>query len=164
MKSNIMNYVNTLEGYKSYIKSSHWSAKNHSCHVVLDDIAEEVAENQDEVAEIAQGLFGQLNIKDLKPKSMDFVSPKDMLNNLIKDTNAFYKTINGEQFIGMRSVIEAFLGNLNKFVYLLDLCLKEDIKRRLNKSRINENKKIKVTEGELRSIIKESVARALRKL
>lgn len=163
MKQNIMKYIDILEGYKSYIKNCHWSAKNMSEHKLCDEIADTISENQDEIAEIAQGLFGQIKMKELKPKGMNFSSTKELLKQLINDTNKFYKSINGDKFIGMRSVVEAFLGELNKYQYLIDLCLKEDINRRL-KSNLTERKQILLNDKELHSIIRESINNVLKRL
>lgn len=153
MKQNIINYINILEGYKSYIKNCHWSAKNMNEHELCDKIADTINENQDEIAEIAQGLFGKIKMKELDSKGMNFTSTKVLLKELIGDTNKFYKTINGDKFIGMRSVVESFLGELNKYQYLVDLCLKEDIKRRLN----NEYNLNEIIHKVVRNVIKEEL-------
>ena len=49
MRSNILNYINKLQSYKTAIKNLHWSSKRMSEHKLLDDIADSVAENQDEI-------------------------------------------------------------------------------------------------------------------
>jgi hypothetical protein len=108
-------------------------------HRLMDDIASSVSDNQDEVAEISQGLFGQIKKNELKPTKYEISDSRKLLEDIISDTNNFYKTIDGDMFIGLRSVIEAFLGDLNKFQYLLTLCLKEDVKRRL-KNKLNESR------------------------
>ena len=159
-----MSYINLLEGYKSYIKACHWGADNMSEHKLMDDVAESVSSCQDEVAEIAQGLFGKLSVSDLNPTGMHFTNSKILLSELIKDTNKFYGTIDGEQFIGMRSVIEAFLGELNKFQYLLTLCLKEAIAKRLKGNQVEMNENYNLSEGELRKLIRESVKTVLKRI
>lgn len=60
MKNNIMKFINDCEGWKTYIKNSHWSSSNMNEHKLFDDIADSVSEIQDMVAEIAQGLYGQI--------------------------------------------------------------------------------------------------------
>ena len=139
MKPNIIDYISKLESYKTAIKNYHWSSSCMSEHRLMDDIASSVSDNQDEVAEISQGLFGQINKNELKPTKYEISDSRKLLEDIISDTKNFYKTIDGDIFIGLRSVIEAFLGDLNKFQYLLTLCLKEDVKSRL-KNKLNESR------------------------
>lgn len=140
MKRNIIGYINKLQSYKTAIKNLHWSSKNMSEHKLWDDIADSVAENQDEIAEIAQGLYGKIKQNELKPRRYTITNSKKTLNDILKDTKLFYGTIKrGNELIGLRSVVEAFIGDLNKFSYLMDFCLKEDIKRNMKES-LNENK------------------------
>lgn len=152
MENNIMSFINALEGYKTSIKNCHWSAKNMSEHKLCDDIASSVAAAQDEVSEIAQGLHGQISPKELSPKEYKFDGTKPLISDIISTTNEFYETIDGKEYIGMRSVVENFLGELNKFEYLINLCLKESIIKKLNKKNM-----VKLTESEVRSLIRESI-------
>lgn len=161
MKRNILSYINKLQAYKTAIKNLHWSSKNMSEHRLFDEIDSTVASNQDEIAEIAQGIYGKLKLNELKPKKYNITTSKKMLQDLLKDTHLFLRTINrNKELVGLKSVVEAFLGKINQYLYLLDFCLKEDFKRRL-KSSLNENKTLKINEEELRKIIRESIKRAL---
>ena len=139
MRSNILNYINKLQSYKTAIKNLHWSSKKMSEHKLLDDIADSVADNQDEIAEIAQGIFGKIKNNELKPKRYKIVDSKKMLDDILKDTQSFYATINGKNLIGLRSVVENFIGELNKFKYLIVMCIKEDFKRNFKEKQLNEN-------------------------
>lgn len=139
MRSNILNYINKLQSYKTAIKNLHWSSKKMSEHKLLDDIADSVADNQDEIAEIAQGIFGKIKNNELKPKRYKIVDSKKMLDDMLRDTQAFYATINGKNLTGLRSVVENFIGELNKFKYLIVMCIKEDFKRNFKEKQLNEN-------------------------
>lgn len=153
MKTNILNYINKLQGYKTAIKNLHWSSKHMSEHKLLDDIATTVSDNQDEIAEMCQGLYGKIKINELKPKRYKITNSKKMLYDLLRDTKTFYSSLKGRDLSGVRSVVETFIGEINKFVYLMDMCIKEDIKRNL-KSPINESKdKMTIVESELRETI-----------
>ena len=138
MKENVLTYVNKLEGYKTAIKNLHWSSKNMSEHKLFDDIAESVASIQDEVAEMEQGMHGQIERNKLNPTAYTIESNQKFLDDMLDATKEFHKSISGEEYIGIRSSEESFIGELNKFKYLMDLCLKEDLQRRINKARINE--------------------------
>lgn len=160
MKNSILVYINKLQSYKTAIKNIHWSSNNMSEHKLFDDIGNSVSDVQDEVAEIAQGIYGKLKFNELKPKRYNITTSKKMLQDLLNTTKSFLQTLNrNKELIGIKSIIENFVGELNKFLYLLDFCLKEDLKRRL-KNQINENKVI-ISEAELRSIIREAIKKAI---
>lgn len=164
MQEKILNFVNKLESYKTAIKNLHWSSSNMNEHKLFDDIASSVSDIQDEISEIEQGLHGQIEKNKLKPSAYTISSSKEFLKDLLNSTNEFYKTIGGEEYIGMRSSVENFLGEINKFQYLLNLCLKEDLKRKIT-NKINEQdmkKQIKITENDLHNLIKESVTKILK--
>lgn len=160
MKSSILVYINKLQAYRTAIKNIHWSSNNMSEHKLFDDIGNTVSDVQDEVAEMAQGIYGKLKFNELKPKRYNITSSKKMLQDLLSTTETFLQTLNrNKSLVGIKSVIENFVGELNKYLYLLDFCLKEDLKRRL-KNQINENK-IVISESDLRDIIREAIKKAI---
>ena len=160
MKSSILVYINKLQAYRTAIKNIHWSSNNMSEHKLFDDIGNTVSDVQDEVAEMAQGIYGKLKFNELKPKRYNITSSKKMLQDLLSTTETFLQTLNrNKSLVGIKSVIENFVGELNKYLYLLDFCLKEDLKRRL-KNPINENK-IVISESDLRDIIREAIKKAI---
>lgn len=162
MKTNIINYINKLQGYKTAIKNLHWSSKHMSEHKLLDDIADSVANNQDEIAEMCQGLYGKIKLNELKPKRYNITNSKKMLLDMLRDTKSFYSSIKGRDLSGVRSVVETFIGEINKFVYLMEMCIKEDIKRNL-KSNLNESKnKFFINENELRKSINIAIKNVLK--
>lgn len=159
MKTNILNYINKLQAYKTAIKNLHWSSKHMSEHKLLDEIADSVANNQDEIAEMCQGLYGKIQLNELKPKRYKITNSKKMLFDLLRDTKSFNSSIKGRELTGVRSVVEAFIGEINKFVYLMDMCIKEDIKRNF-KSSLNESNSI-INETLLRETIQKAIKNSL---
>lgn len=156
MQEKIIDYINVLHGYTTAIKNLHWSSNTMSEHKLCDDIADSIASNEDEIAEICQGIYGQIGKNELKPIQYTISTTKSMLEDLLKETESFYEKIEGNEFIGLRSVVENFLGEINKFQYLIKLCLKEDMKRRITNP-INEgNKIVELTEAELKSMVFEA--------
>ena len=130
-------------------------------HKLFDDIADTVSETQDDIAEMAQGIYGRLKFNDLKPKRYNITTSKKMLKDLLADTERFLTTLTrNKSLVGIKSVIENFIGELNQYLYLLDFCLKEDLTRRL-KSPVNEERKVYITENELRSIIRNAIMKVL---
>lgn len=161
MKQKIMSYINRLESYKTAIKNLHWSSKHMSEHKLLDDIADSLSTYQDEIAEVAQGIYGKIKLNELRPKKYSLTNSKKMLIDLLDDTKKFHPSTKSKELIGLRSVVESFMAEVSKFQYLMDMCLKEDIKRNFDKKAINENnemkKQIKLSEQDLHDIVKESV-------
>ena len=66
MKKVILDYINKMEGWKTAIKSLHWDADNLSQHKLCDDIADRIADFQDQVSEVEQSITGKLKINTLK--------------------------------------------------------------------------------------------------
>lgn len=139
MKKDIVNFLCKLEGYKTTIKNAHFSASRMSEHKLMDDIADTLAKAQDEIAEICQGIHGQFGKSTINGVEYKLTSSKQFIKDVVESTNDFYTKIQGDKYVGLRSVVETFIGDMNKNVYLLDLCLKEDFKRNY-KNKINEGR------------------------
>lgn len=132
MKNSILIYLNKLQSYRTAIKNIHWSSSNMSEHKLFDDIEDSVAEAQDSIAEIAQGIYGQIKLNELRPKRYQITTSKKMLQDLLNDTTKFLSTlVRNKNLVGLKSVVENFVGEINQNMYLLDFCLKEDLKRRI---------------------------------
>ena len=132
MKNSILIYLNKLQAYRTAIKNIHWSSGNMSEHKLFDDIEDSVAEAQDSIAEIAQGIYGQIKLNELRPKRYQITTSKKMLQDLLNDTTKFLSTlVRNKNLVGLKSVVENFVGEINQNMYLLDFCLKEDLKRRI---------------------------------
>lgn len=149
MKSIIMSYINKLHGYKTAVKNLHWSAKNMSEHKLCDDIIDSIDKNEDEIAEICQGIYKQIKLNELKPIQYKISSTDKMLVDLLNDTKEFHSKLTNERYIGLRSVIESFMGEINKFQYLIRFCIKEDFKRNA-KQRFNEGRIDRVITEQIR--------------
>ena len=151
MKHGILLMVNKLEGWKTAIKNLHWSAINLSQHRLCDDIASEIADIQDTISEVEQSMSGKLPLNMLKPVRYRITNLKTFLKSVIKETTAFYNSpvMSGEHYIGMRSDIEQFLSNMQKFIYLNNFCLKEDYERR--------EKLVEMTTNAIHEMVMESI-------
>lgn len=89
----------------------------------------------------------------------------------MSDTKDFYKGLKGDDYIGMRSDCEEFLGDMQKSLYLSDLTIKEDYKRYL-KNKLTENVKpakrevnertFLFTEEQLKKVLREGVENYLK--
>ena len=136
MNQNILTYLNQIEGYKTAIKSLHWDAKNMSEHKLWDDIADSVAEIQDNVSEMAQGIDKQIPLNTLAPTHYHVSSKEQILKDILADTKTLHKALGeSEEYIGIRSELESFIGEINKYNYLLKIAIKENkIKQVVNET------------------------------
>lgn len=136
MEKQILQYINQLEGYKTAIKSLHWNASNMSEHNLWDDIAKAVADIQDNVSEMTQGIKGQFQLDALSPEKYQIKSKKQVLTDIINDTMTLLNALNDkEEYIGIKSELESFVGSMNKFKYLYNITMKEKkIKKVVNES------------------------------
>lgn len=138
MDTEIINYIEKIEGYKTAIKNLHWAAKHMSEHKLMDDFSDILNDYEDELAEVAQGVYGRIKLNGIKPKFYKIQSSKKCFNDILKDTNAFHNTLKGDKLKGLKSVIESFLADVDKHIYLLDFCINEDNTRNRYKRIIRE--------------------------
>lgn len=146
MTKKVLDFLCTLEGYKTALKSIHWNATNMSQHKLCDDIADKLATFQDVVAEVEQSLHGNLPFNKLKGTEYKIKDLKKFLSDLTKDTTTFYKKINGDDYIGLRSECETFIKDCQQFSYLNDFTIK------------NKNSKlIEITEEQIQEMVIETI-------
>ena len=174
MKKVILDYINKMEGWKTAIKSLHWDADNLSQHKLCDDIADRIAEFQDQVSEVEQSITGKLKVNSLKGITYKIKDLKTFVQDVLDETNVFYKKVKkfGDTYAGMASDCESFLSDMQRNLYLVNFTLKEDLKRRL-RNKINESKKEYViesknaiytlTESEFKNVLKNSIHNALKR-
>lgn len=126
MITEILNFENRLQGYRTRVKELHFSAKKHSIHVILDDFSNELAEYEDEIMEEAQAIHGQYTPGELNPvlpKSLDAESlMKEIRADLANMREFFQKEL---MYIGLQSETESFFHIVNKTLYLIKLSLGE---------------------------------------
>lgn len=144
MDKTILGFIEKLEISKSKIKALHWDANSLSQHELCDDIAERIADFQDQVSEVEQSISGKLPKNMFKPTNQEFGEVgtlKEFVENVIEHTNTFYKKLEskGDKYIGMRSDCESFLSDMQRKLYLVNFTVKEELKMRL-RNRINESR------------------------
>lgn len=161
-----MLYLNKLEGFKSAVKNIHWSSKKLPEHEYMDDLAELLANHQDYIAEIAQGIFGKIKNNELKGIKYTIKTPNKLLKDILKSSETFYNTIQkSKHYIGMRSVMEDFIAELNKSAYILDMALIESIiNNKLSIIKENKGGKLQLTENTLNQLIKETIEETLNEI
>jgi len=144
MDKTVLAFVEKLEIFKTKIKALHWDANSLSQHELCDDIAEKIADFQDQVSEVEQSISGKLPKEMFKPTNQEFGEVgtlKEFVESVIDCTNDFYKKLGekGDKYIGMRSDCESFLSDMQRKLYLVNFTLKEELKMRL-RDKINESR------------------------
>lgn len=166
MKKYIIDFINYLEGTKTSVKQLHWAADNLSQHKLCDDIADALSDFQDKVSEVEQSISGKFPLNSLKGEPYKVTTLKAFMDDVLSRTNSFYSKLKGEgdEYIGMRSDVEAFLSDFQRLSYLVDFTVKEGLKRRL-RGQVNEGKltvsdgkhAYRLTENELREVVREAI-------
>ena len=144
MDKTILAFIEKLELYKTKIKALHWDSDNLSQHKLCDEIADSIAEFQDQVSEVEQSISGKLPKNQFKPGNQEYGEVgtlKEFVKSVIDNTNAFYKELQdkGDEYIGMRSDCESFLSDMQRKLYLVNFTMKEDMKRRIAEM-VNESR------------------------
>jgi len=121
--TSIVGFLNIIEGWKTRIKNLHWSAPKMNTHKVLDEIADFVSSYQDSLAEDYMGIEGKLQPNILKGKECDVLNAKDLMNCMKDCTLNFYNSLPSDTiYVGIKSETETFIHNINKYIYLVNLC------------------------------------------
>ena len=145
MNKNIMLYINKLQGFRTAVKNFHWDAKTMSEHELMDSLDELLGDHQDEVAEIAQGIYNiKIKKNELKPRAYSMKTSEKFLKDILQCSERFYKALgDNKKYIGLRSVVEDFIGQINKQNYLLKMCLSESVQRVIREGLMKYGKLIK---------------------
>lgn len=123
LKNKTIEFLSGLEGMHSRLKTLHWSTKNHSEHVLTDDIDSSVLEYEDKIAEC---VMGRLNVRfgvgDLKCLLPDAKTLDSLVNEMLNDVITFKKEIEGDILnTGLNNILDEFIYDINKWNYLKTL-------------------------------------------
>lgn len=124
----IIQFLNNIEGWKTKCKNLHWSAKRKNIHVYLDEFLNVLNEYQDGLAEGFMGIDGKFEPDILKGNPCYSFDPYTFIVEVRVKTLEFYNKIPEEViYKGIASECETFIQNINKYVYLFNLCKPEMI-------------------------------------
>lgn len=123
LKNKTIEFLSGLEGMHSRLKTLHWSTKNHSEHVLTDDIDSSVLEYEDKIAEC---VMGRLNVRfgvgDLKCLLPDAKTLDSLVNEMLNDVITFKKEVDGDILnTGLINILDEFVSDINKWNYLKTL-------------------------------------------
>lgn len=119
------NFLKDLEGYKVKFKELHWNALTLNSHKLADSISDSLKEFQDSIAEDGFSMNGKFVNNAFFPNKIESSTIKETLIMLTSTVIDFRKENNIlPQEIGLNgilSVCDAYIHDLNKFLYLVDL-------------------------------------------
>ena len=127
MTKNTIDYLCKCNGWLIAITNIHWDALSMSQHKLCDDISDRVKSFHDKIAEIEQGFEGRLPLNKLKATEYTIKDLETLIKDIIDDTTSYYKNLEGDKCIGLRSECESFIGDMQQFNYLNDVCLHKGI-------------------------------------
>ena len=168
MTKNVLDYLCKCNGWLVAMNNVHWSAVSMSQHKLCDEIFDLVKSFDDTVAEIEQGATSNIEPNQLKADDYTVKDLDSFLNDIYNDTLSFYKNLDGDKYIGLRSECESFLGNVQKYIYLNRFCEKhgekahEENKDNNDSSNENENNDVNESRNYFKEFISESVRNYLK--
>lgn len=123
LKNTIIDFLGALEGYHETCKMLHWSTTNHSEHLLLDKIDEDILKFEDRLAEAAMGRFNtRYGIGTLKAMLPHAENTEKMINELEDDILKLKKEIGDEpKYAGLHNILDDMMENVNTYNYLRTL-------------------------------------------
>lgn len=116
-------YLNTIEGLKTKCKNLHWAAPKKNIHVYLEEFLEEMNEFQDSIAEGYMGITGRMAPNVITGKPSNALNATDLIEEVLDATLNFYSKLPEEIiYNGIKSELDDFIQNINKYKYLFNLC------------------------------------------
>jgi hypothetical protein len=141
MNNTILDYIEQCEGWKVAIKGLHWGADNLSQHKLCDDIAGDISDFEDLVSEVEQSISGKIEPNGFTPKSYEVTSLKAFVSDVIAKSQDFLSKLEDmdKEYIGIKAECEAFIGKMQRSLYLVNFTLKEEMKQRIREM-VNESR------------------------
>lgn len=126
MITEILNFENRIQGYRTRAKELHFAANRHSIHTIMDDFGDDLADFEDSVMEDAQAIHGQYSpgeIQPVLPKSLDSESLLKEIRADLVDMKEFFES--QTMYTGCLNELEDFFHKVNNTIYLLKLSTKD---------------------------------------
>jgi hypothetical protein len=119
------NFLKDLEGFKVKLKELHWNTDLLNTHKLCDDVLTSVSKNQDAFAEDGFTVFFNFLDNDFFPNRIVTSDLEETIKLLGQKLRTFRKQLdssdNKEKYVGLISVCDAFIHEVNTFQYLSEL-------------------------------------------
>lgn len=134
MQDLFLDYLCFFESIKTTCKAMHWGVANMNVnekaefHKFLDGFLAEIISYQDSVAEISQGILGNyITPLNIQAKEIEAIQDSNQLcDYILNNVKLFYEKMEKQptkDYVGLASETETFIAEIQKFKYLLNLCL-----------------------------------------
>lgn len=114
----IIDTLNSIEGYKTRLKEIHWSSPNMCIHELSDEFSTILGNYEDQIAELAISLWGEIVPGELEPISsgdMDFLS---LLQTILgKAIEVKRNCESGLMWTGIESVTDSFIADVQTYIF-----------------------------------------------
>jgi len=122
-----LNFVNTLESFKTKFKALHWSAPQLTYHREIDEFLDDLIEFQDEIAECSQGYIGsQFGVNDIRGTHLPYTDAVQTTEALNQEVVKFYQAIkNDDSLQGIVNIVNDFQQEILETLYLFRLATKD---------------------------------------
>jgi hypothetical protein len=124
MTKDLLDFICRLEGYKTNVKNLHWAASNLTVHMELDDILDELSDFEDNVAEDAQAIYGQITVGDVYGISSVLDNPVDLLIAIRADLANMKDLLTDKMYVGIINEVEDYWHKVNIRIYRMRQALK----------------------------------------
>jgi DNA-binding ferritin-like protein len=118
-------FINDLEGFKIKIKEIHWNTESIHTHKLCDDILESISKNQDAFAEDGFTVFLKFFDNTFFPNKIETFDLEETVKLLGQKVRLFRRELENspkkEYYIGLISICDAFIHELNTFQYLSEM-------------------------------------------
>ena len=120
-----IDFINKLEGWKTRCKALHWNSPQMNIHKTLDEFLDVLNDYEDTLAEGIMGAAGtQIPSSLIKGTNCNVTDALALISNVKSATTDFYTKIPDKPILaGVKSELETFIQNVNKYEYLFKLCL-----------------------------------------
>lgn len=115
----IVKTLGQLEGFKTRLKEIHWSSPNMRIHELSDEFTSTVSSFEDNIAELAISLWGEVVPGELKvetPEDTDFL---DLLQTVLGKAIEIKRECGkgGLMWTGIESSVDSFIADVQISIY-----------------------------------------------
>lgn len=122
MVQEILNVINQCEGFMTRVHELHYSAYNMSTHKLCDEVGDAISDFQDNIAEDAQAIYGQIQVGELNPVLPKAATLVDLLIEVRTMILNMKSTLTESMYTGIINECDDMFHKVNQFIYLARIC------------------------------------------
>lgn len=115
----ILNYVNVVYGGYIKLKEIHFNTTNQAEHLLTDNSSSDFLSYADQIMENVLGMFDtRFGLNILEMKKCNCASPKEVYAYIREEGLKLKSKLDQPIFAGMNKILDDFIADLNKWIYL----------------------------------------------